>query len=137
MRLVLDTNVLVSVLVFGGSLHWIQQSWRGGLIVPIEGQQTTVELIGVLSYSKFGLNSIEIASLLEDYLPWAEVVDVPDGLDVPTPRDPNDRPFLELAIAGNADALVTGDNDMLVLAPEFPVPIITPRELSERLIARN
>ena len=133
MRLVLDTNVLVSVLVFGGSLYWITQFWRRGLIVPIESHQTTGELIGVLSYNKFGLNSVEITSLLEDYLPWAEVVEVPGGLDVPTPRDPNDWPFLELAIAGNADALVTGDADLLVLAPDFPIPIITPRELRERL----
>ncbi len=135
MRLVLDTNVLVSVLVFGGSLYWIQQSWQGGLIVPIESQQTTGELIGVLSYSKFGLNSFEIASLLEDYIPWVEVVDVPGGSDVPTPRDPNDQPFLELAMAGNADALVTGDNDLLVLAPEFSIPIITPAQLRQRLVS--
>ena len=56
---------------------------------------------------------------------------------MPNPRDPNDRPFLELAIAGNADALVTGDNDLLALAPDFPVPIITPRELMERLFPGN
>ena len=135
MRLALDTNVLVSVLVFVGSLYWIQESWQAGLIVPLESQQTTVELIGVLSYSRFNLNSAELESVLEDYLPWAEVVDVPGGLDVPDPRDPNDRPFLELALAGQADALVTGDNDLLVLSSGFSLPIITPRELRERLFA--
>ena len=135
MRLVLDTNVLVSVLVFVGSLYWIQESWRAGLIIPLESQQTTVELINVLSYSRFNLNSAELESVLEDYLPWAEVVDVPGGLDVPEPRDPNDRPFLELALAGHADALVTGDNDLLSLAGEFSTPIITPRQLLERLTA--
>ena len=136
LRLVLDTNVLVSVLVFGGSLNWIQESWRTGLIKPLESLQTTVELIGVLSYSKFNLDSAEIESFLSDYLPWAEMVDVPEGLGVPDPRDPNDRPFLGLAIADNADALVTGDTDLLVLAPEFPIPIITPRELREKLVAQ-
>ena len=40
-------------------------------------------------------------------------------------------------MAGNADALVTGDNDLLILAPEFPVPIITPRELREQLFTEN
>ena len=69
--------------------------------------------------------------MLNDYIPWCEEVPIPPALDVPNSRDPNDRPFLELALAGNADALVTGDNDLLVLANEFSVPIITPRELRE------
>ena len=68
------------------------------------------------------------------YLPWTEIVEVSEGLNVPQPRDPNDRPFLELALAGHADALVTGDNDLLVLADEFSIPIIAPRELKERLV---
>ena len=59
---------------------------------------------------------------------------MPVDLAVPQPRDPNDRPFLELALAGHADALVTGDNDLLVLADEFSIPIITPRELKELLV---
>ena len=135
LRLVLDTNVLISVLVFGGSLHWMLELWRQALVVPLVSQQTIVELIRVFSYPKLDLNPAEIESALEEYLPWAEVVEVPSGQSVPEPRDPNDRPFLELAIAGNADALVTGDNDLLALAPEFPVPIITPRQLRERLVA--
>ena len=48
---------------------------------------------------------------------------------VPECRDPNDRPFLELALLSNADALVTGDRDLLVLGPVFSIPIITPNTL--------
>ena len=64
-------------------------------------------------------------------------VDVPQGAGrYPNPRDLNDKAFLELAIAGNADALVTGDNDLLALVHlTFPIPIITPRELRDRLAA--
>ena len=48
---------------------------------------------------------------------------------VPECRDPFDRPFLELATAARADALVTGDADLLALADSFAVPILTPAGL--------
>jgi len=63
---------------------------------------------------------------LADYLPWCETVDVSELPDTPACRDPADRPFLELALAARADALITGDDDLLVLAPAFPVPILSP-----------
>ena len=136
MRLVLDTNVLVSTLLFRrGALRWILQSWQSGEIVPLRSVSTVNELVRVLSYARFDLNGEQIRRVMDTYLPWADVVDVPDGLDIPPTRDPDDRHFLQLALAGHADALVTGDNDLLVLASEFPVPIITPRELRDRLFA--
>ncbi len=46
--------------------------------------------------------------------------------DRPHCRDPFDRAFLELALAGGADALITGDDALLSLAPAFPVPILSP-----------
>ena len=54
---------------------------------------------------------------------------------VPECRDPFDRPFLELALVGQADALVTGDGDLLAVAPLFSVPILTPDELRGRVRA--
>ena len=55
--------------------------------------------------------------LLADYLPWAEVIAVPDRPPrVPPCRDANDLPYLHLAVAGGADVLVTGDADLLSVA---------------------
>ncbi len=67
------------------------------------------------------------------YLPYCEVVDVVEPPVVPDCRDPSDRPFLELALAGWADALVTGDSDLLALAPVFSVAILTPNGLRDVL----
>ncbi len=53
--------------------------------------------------------------------------------DVPDCRDPKDRPYLELAVAADADALITGDGDLLALASVFAIPIITPAALRYRL----
>ena len=62
-----------------------------------------------------------------------EPVTVSEPPRVPECRDPFDQPFLELALLGEADALVTGDQDLLALAPEFPVPIVTARAIRRRL----
>ena len=130
LRLVLDTNVLVSALVFAeGSLSWLRVSWRSKAVVPLASRDTTNELLRVLTYPKFELTGDDIEHLLADYLPWCEPVTVSEAPRVPECRDPFDRPFLELALCGEADALVTGDPDLLTLAPEFSVPIVTAREI--------
>ena len=132
-RLVLDTNVLVSALLFhSGRLSWLRGAWNSGRIRPLAGRETTAELIRVLGYPKFGLSDADRQDILEDYLPFCETVTVPDPPPaVPECRDPFDRPFLELALAGNADALVTGDADLQALADVFTVPILTATAISE------
>ena len=134
-RLVLDTNVLLSALLFrAGSLSWLRESWHGGVIRPLASRECAAELIRVLAYPKFRLSGPERDDLLADYLPWCETVMVSPPPPVPDCRDPFDRPFLELAAAGNADGLVTGDRDLLALAGRFDVPIITPAELRLRVL---
>ena len=126
-RWVLDTNVLLSALLFpSGRLTWLRDTWRSGVILPLASRETTTELIRVLCYPKFGLTHREREDLLADYLPHCESVIVSTAPPVPDCRDPFDRPFLELALAGRADALVTGDKDLLALAASFPIPILTP-----------
>lgn len=126
-RVVLDTNVLLSALLFpAGSLSWLRQAWRGEAIRPLASHDTTAELIRVLAYPKFRLSDAERQDVLGDYLPWCETVTAPKRVQTPHCRDPFDRPFLELALAGKADALVSGDKDVLTLARTFPVPILTP-----------
>ena len=134
-RLVLDTNIVLSALLFhAGSLSWLRAAWREERILPLASRQTASELIRVLAYPKFRLHEDDRENLLADYLPWCETVLVPDPPpDVPQCRDPFDRPFLELALAGRADALMTGDGDLLALAAEFSAPILTPAAVQERL----
>lgn len=127
-RVVLDTNVLVSALLFhSGTLSWLRYAWQSEDIRPLISRATTAELIRVLSYPKFDLNSDEQEDLLADYLPWCETVVVSQAPAIPQCRDPFDHPFLELALTAEADALITGGNDLLVLSEVFPIPILTPR----------
>lgn len=136
-RLVLDTNVLLSALLFStGSFSWLRRAWQSEAILPLASRDTTAELIRVLRYPKFRLTRGEREDILADYLPWCETVVVSNPPDVPHCRDPFDRPFLELALVGQADALVTGDNDLIALSPTFSIPILTPNALKARLRER-
>ena len=59
----------------------------------------------------------EQQELLADFMPWVEVVQVPDPPpSAPSCRGPHDLPFLRLAVVGRADVLVSGDHDLLALA---------------------
>ena len=133
-RVVLDTNVLLSALLFhAGSLTWLRHAWQSDTIRPLASQDTTVELIRVLHYPKFRLTRDEREDLLGDYLQRCETVRVTIPAEIPDCRDPFDRPFLELALAARADALLTGDKDLLILAGVFSVPILTPVAFRSRL----
>ena len=133
-RVVLDTNVLVSALLFhAGTLSWLRTAWHMGSVRPLVSRHTVGELIRVLAYPKFHLGSRDREDLLADYLPWCKVVVVSEVPPVPHCRDPFDIPFLELTLTARADALVTGDHDLLALASRFPVPILTPPMFHERL----
>ena len=117
-RVVLDTNVVLSALILGGGLTaGVRAGWQSGRFVPLASRATAGELARVLRYPKFGLSTAEQEELLADYLPWVQVVHVPDPPPgVPRCRDPFDLPFLHLAVAGKAHVLVSGDRDLLALA---------------------
>jgi putative PIN family toxin of toxin-antitoxin system len=121
LRVVLDTNVVLSALVFRGrSAGRVRQAWQHGDLVPLASTETVNELLRVLAYPKFGLTQSEQDELLADYLPYAEIVRIPHPPPpVPECRDPQDQPFMQLAAAGQAQALVSGDQDLLAIAVEF------------------
>src|SRR5260363_194289 len=87
-----------------------------------------------IAYPKFKLTSAEQQELLSDYLPWCTTVHVSDvPFEMPLCRDPFDLPFLQLATAGKADYLVTGDADLLCLSDQFVPPIITADDFMKML----
>ncbi len=127
-RVVFDTNVVLSALVFGGGTSaLLRHMWQTGACVPLVSATTAQELIRVLAYPKFRLSVGEQHELLADYLPYAASVGIPDPPpSVPACRDPCDLPFLHLAMAGKAGVLVTGDRDLLALAGKTRFSILAP-----------
>jgi putative PIN family toxin of toxin-antitoxin system len=117
-RVVLDTNVVLPALLFGGGpAARVRAGWQAGQFITLASAATARELVRVLAYPKFRLTAGEQQDLLADYLPWVRAVRIPDPPPmVPSHRDPFDLPFLHLAIAGKAHGLVSGDKNLLALA---------------------
>ena len=116
MRVVFDTNTVVSALLFGhGQLSWLRDHWRSDNVAALVSRPTVDELIRVLAYPKFDLEKMEIEALLADYLPFTEAVAVSPRTQSPQCRDIDDQMFVDLAIQGRADVLVTGDQALLAM----------------------
>lgn len=126
-RVVLDTSVVLSALVFThGRAAALREAWCSGRCEPLVSKATAAELVRVLSYPKFKLSVEAQGELLADYLPWCRIVAIPaKAPKTPACRDPFDLPFLQLAIAGKASFLVTGDQDLLAIRSKLLCPIVT------------
>lgn len=126
---VLDTNVVLSALLFrGGVAGQLRGAWQHGTCKPLVSTATVQELIRVLGYPKFKLAADAQHELLADYLPYTRSVRIATLPAVPACRDPFDMPFLHLAAAGRADVLVTGEADLLALAGQVRFSILRPVE---------
>jgi uncharacterized protein len=116
-RVVLDTNVVVSALLFGGAPGKLIEPWQKGTIQPLLSQPIFDEYLRVLTYPKFELSEQELNFLLyQEILPFFEIVTISAG---PQPTiiqdDPSDDMFLYCAKAGNASIIVSGDRHLLEL----------------------
>ena len=131
LRVVVDTNVLVSGLLFDGLPGRLRDLWIAGRLVPLLSKETFAEFNRVLSYPKFRLSPAEISMLIEEeLLPYAEVVDVTEDASGAC-RDHHDDKFLALGASGEAAYIITGDQDLLVLHMFRQIKIITVSELLE------
>ena len=127
---------MVSALVFGRRLAWLRNAWATRTLVPVVVQQTVVELIRVLAYPKFRLTASEQTTLLESYLPYAEIIVMPTQLpDLPVQcRDRDDAVFLHLASIAQTP-LISGDADLTILKASAPIDVLSIAELRDRLPA--
>jgi uncharacterized protein len=124
-RVVLDTNVLVSALLKRDSVpgRLLQAVWDGTLELVLSEPLLT-ELREVLDYPKIRkrlvANAID-SDLFLDLLPFFTIQVDLSGIEVPRPRDVADEMVLATFVAGEAEWLVSGDEDLLALADQFPI----------------
>ena len=123
-KVVIDTNVLVSALLFNGTPGELVTLWKEKRIQPLCSKSIIDEYLRVLAYPKFKLTDIEIDYLLTvEILPWFEPVNVPKGESY-VKNDPQDDIFIWCAVEGKAHALISGDNHLLELK-KTPVPVLS------------
>jgi len=131
-RLVLDTNVLVSAALRNGSIPHrtlLKARMEGRLLASDE---TLAEFRSVLLRDKFDrdVDRVLRVELLQEYERLCTLVPIP--APICACRDPRGDKFLEVAVHGHADAIVTGDRDLLELNPFCGIAMLTPAEYLER-----
>ena len=134
-RVVPDTNVAISATFWRGNPRLIFDLARQGRLTLLSSAPIEAELIRVLSYPKFGLAAEEILPIVKDIRGIARFIKVRSTVDI-IKEDPTDNVFLECALDGQANYVVSGDHHLLSLGNFRGVEILRPRDflLREGLI---
>lgn len=139
MRLVLDTNLLVSDVIAGGLPRRLIDGAKAGEFELCTSEVLLAELLEVLSRGKFAARLSEAGlaprSIVNDLRRLAVVVAPTDTPRV-VPTDPDDDHVIAAAVTGRADLIASGDkHDLLPLGSFQGIPIVTARDAVERLEA--
>ena len=130
-RAVIDTNVLLSGLIWHGTPHRLIEHVRAGTLTLVSSPALLTELAEVIARAKFAAilarSNTNPERMLAEIRLLAEIVD-PPPLPAPVSRDPDDDVVLALAVAAQADLIVSGDADLLVLGVYAGIPIVSPAD---------
>jgi len=132
MRVVADTNVLVSAIVFGGLPGRLIELAAEGYLQLVLSPPLIEELREVVR-RKFGFSDAA-AYQAETLLRRISIVVEPQREVGIISEDPEDNRILEAALAGDAEIIVSGDHHLLALKRFGPIPVMSPRELLKRII---
>ncbi len=133
MRVVVDTNVLISA-VLGGTLKVLVDAWKARKFTLVVSEPIVHEYLDVLNRPKFRLTPEEISATTDYLLTSAEFV-TPQETVSAIEVDPTDNKFLDAALAASADYVVSGDAHILDFESFRGIPILTARKFIDRLSA--
>lgn len=133
MKIVLDTNVLISGIFFSGLPGKILQSWHSRkfqLAVSIEIIEEYLNVAERLANSYAGVEYEEILDLIVQNAQLVQAADLPE----PVCEDPDDDKFLACARASNTKIIVSGDSDLLNVSGYCGIQVLTPRIFVTKLL---
>ena len=133
MNIVIDTNVVISAILFGGGPGKLIDLWKKGHITPLITEEIMAEYIRVLAYPKFKLSEEEINFIIhQEILPFFKVVKSKPGPSI-IKKDPDDDKFIQCAEVGNAQIIISGDRHLLALKSHHGVNILNPAQFFKKL----
>jgi putative PIN family toxin of toxin-antitoxin system len=130
-RVVLDTNIIISS-VLGGALVLVLEKWDEKKFTVVVTTDVVSEYFEVLNRPKFNLKQETIDKITRYIYQFSKFV-VPEEQIRFIEDDPKDDKFLEAAIAGSVDFIVSGDNHLLALKEFRSIPILSGREFLDWL----
>jgi putative PIN family toxin of toxin-antitoxin system len=132
-RIVIDTNVIISAILFGGIPGELISLWKSGHIQPLASKDIIDEYINVLAYPKLELSEKEIDYILyNEILPYFDVVTLKPGRAI-IQEDPSDDKFIHCAKAGKASVIISGDQHLIKLKSYGKIKILTPHQFLKKL----
>jgi uncharacterized protein len=130
-RVILDTNIVISSAL-GGALVFIFEKWTEEKFTVVVTTDILKEYLDVINRPKFKLPQETIDGITRFIYEFSEFV-VPEEKIRIIESDPKDDKFLEAAIAGKVDTIVSGDQHLLSLKEFRGIPIMTAREFMDWL----
>ena len=127
LRLVLDSNVFISALLFGGPPRAIIEKTVAGQFHAAISLAIMDEIRDVLRRPKFGLSEEQILAFIAEVQDLCEIV-TPENKVYAVNNDPDDNRILECALAAHADVIVSGDSHLLELKQWRQIPIYAPSD---------
>ena len=133
-KVVVDTIVLVSALLFGGKPERLIPLWQRGKIRPLASKEIIDEYLRVLTYPKLKLAEEDLNFLLyQEILSYFKIIDVEPGERI-IKKDPEDDKFIRCALAGKAKWIISGDRHLLALKTYRKIKIITPSDFLQKVV---
>ena len=133
MRIILDTNVFISGIFFSGPPSQILKAWKNQNLQIVLSKQILDEYQRVADELSSKYSQIDITPIIELITIHGEFIDI-KGIDISICEDPDDDKFIECAIAGKCNIIVTGDIHLLKLKEYKNVKIIKPRDFIEKYL---
>lgn len=131
MRVVLDTNIFISAIL-GGGLGDIIGHWRVDRFMLVVSDEIVREYFDVLRRPKFGLSQDLVEAIIALVFRKVEFVTPVEEFDI-VKANPKDNMFLESAVEGNVDWIVSGDKHLLDIGEFHGIRVVTGREFLDLL----
>ena len=136
MKIVLDTNVLISGIFFTGPPYQILKAWQEGKIKIIASEEILSEYQRVAEELSNQFPSVEANRILELITIHAEIIDATD-FQITICEDPDDNKFIACALASKSKIIVSGDKHLINVSGYKGIQVVKPREFSDTYIKKR
>ena len=133
MKVVVDTNVLISGVFFGGAPARVLEAWRDRKIELVASPEILEEYRRVGEKLEQQFDGLSLGPFLALLVTHAKIVEL-SPLERQVSRDPDDDTFIACAVAGKCRYIISGDKDLLDLGTFRKIKIVAPREFVEKVL---
>ncbi|MCF8079818.1 MAG: putative toxin-antitoxin system toxin component, PIN family [Desulfobacterales bacterium] len=133
MKIILDTNVLVSGIFFTGPPHLILEAWRRGVFQIILSGDIILEYLRVSDELAQRFSGLDVQPILELLIGRSDIVD-PEPLPGPICDDPDDDKFFAAALSSGAKIIVSGDRHLLKVSGYRSITVLRPKAFADRYL---